>query len=70
MCDCCRVTVVESNAVVAWKCTHGLSWALKAEIDATAFTDELTRIEAALRRQQMRGDVWNALRLMKGALDD
>ena len=70
MCDCCRVTVVESNLVVAWTCLHGLSWATKTGVDAAALTAELTRIEAALRRQQMRGAVWKALRLMKGARHD
>ncbi|MCA9468842.1 MAG: hypothetical protein KC643_25845 [Nitrospira sp.] len=70
MCNCCRVTVIESNLVVAWKCPHGLSWALKAEADAGLLTDELSCIEAALHRRQIHGDAWNALRLMKGAPDD
>ena len=70
MCDCCRVTIVESNVVVAWRCPHGLSWALKVEADAPLLTEELTRIETALHRQEIHGDVWHALRLMKGGRDD
>lgn len=70
MCDCHRVTVVESNVVVAWSCPHGLFWALKNGFNTAALTEELASIEAALHRWQVHGEVWEALRLMKGAPHD